>query len=169
MTIPLPIETDRLLIRPFETGDIDAMAQVYGDPELMRHVCLGVLDRAGTAALLEEYRHAQDELGFSTWAVVEKESGAVVGDVGFGVYAPTGEPELGYTLAADVWGRGYAFEAAQACVEAAFANLPQRRLVAKVESGNERSLRLAERLEMRAVDTVAIDGRPHVLLALERP
>ena len=168
MTIPLPLETERLLIRSFESSDVDAMTEVYGDPEVMQHVCLGVLDREQTAALLEEYRHAQEKLGFSTWAVVETESGAVVGDVGFGVYEPTGEPELGYTLAARAWGRGYAFEAARACVAAAFAHLPYRRLVAKVEPENERSLRLAERLEMHAVRTVEVCGRPHVLLAVER-
>ena len=168
MTIPLPLETERLLIRRFEAADVDAMAKVYGDPEVMRHVCLGVLDRDSTAALLEQYRRAQDEHGFSTWAVVEKESGAVVGDMGFGVYAPTGEPELGYTLAATVWGRGYGLEAARACVAAAFAHLPHRRLLAKVEPENERSLRLAERLEMRTVEAIEIDGRPHLLLALER-
>lgn len=169
MTIPLPIETERLLIRPFRAGDVDAMAGVYGDPEVMEHVCLGVLDRAGTAALLDQYRSAQSERGFSTWAVVEKASGAVVGDVGFGLHAPTGEPELGYTLAAAVWGRGYGLEAARACVDAAFAHLPQRRLVAKVETGNERSLRLAERLGMHPVETISVHGRPHLLLALERP
>jgi ribosomal-protein-alanine N-acetyltransferase len=168
VTIPLPIETERLLIRPFDDADVDAMAEIYGDPEVMRHVCLGVLDRDRTAALLEEYREAQGRYGFSTWAVVEQESGVVVGDVGFGVYAPTGEPELGYTLAAAVWGRGYALEAARACVAAAFAHLPERRLVAKVEPENERSLRVAEKLEMRTVETIDVDGRPHLLLALER-
>jgi RimJ/RimL family protein N-acetyltransferase len=134
----------------------------------MRYVCLGVLDREGTAALLEQYRRAQDEQGFSTWAVVEKDSGNIIGDTGFGLYAPTGEPELGYTLAAAVWGRGYGLEAARACVDAAFAHLPQHRVVAKIEPENERSLRLAERLGMRTVDTIAVEGRPHLLLALER-
>ena len=67
-----------------------------------------------------------------------------------------------------VWGRGYALEAARACVAAAFTHLPQRRLVAKVEPENARSLRLAERLGMRTVETIAVDGRPHLLLALER-
>jgi RimJ/RimL family protein N-acetyltransferase len=167
VTIPLPIVTERLVVRPFRRADVDAMVEIYGDPEVMRHVCLGVLDREATAALLEEYGRAQDRHGFSTWAVVEKESGAVVGDVGFGVYAPTGEPELGYTLAPAVWGRGYAFEAARACVGAAVAHLPQRRLVAKVEPDNERSLRVAERLGMRTVETVEVEGRPHLLLALE--
>jgi RimJ/RimL family protein N-acetyltransferase len=169
VTIPLPLETERLSIRTFDAADVDSMAAVYGDPAVMRHICLGVLDRDGTAALLEEYRRAQDERGFSTWAVVEKASDTVVGDVGFGVYAPSGEPELGYTLAAAFLGRGYALEASRACVAAAFAHLPQRRLVARVEVGNERSLGLAERLGMRSVGTISVGGHPHVLLALERP
>jgi RimJ/RimL family protein N-acetyltransferase len=169
VTIPLPIETERLRIRAFDSADIDSMASVYGDPEVMRHVCIGVLDRDGTAALLDRYRRAQDEHGFSTWAVVVKVSRAVIGDVGFGLYAPTGEPELGYTLTAAAWGRGYALEAARASVAAAFAHLPHDRLVAKIEPENERSLRLAGRLGMRPVDTVDVDGRSHVLLALERP
>jgi [ribosomal protein S5]-alanine N-acetyltransferase len=168
VTIPLPIETERLLIRVFEDRDVDSIAAIYGDPEVMRHVCLGVLDRKGTAALLEQYRRAQDQRGFSTWAAVEKESDSVIGDVGFGLYAATGEPELGYTLGRAFWGRGYALEAVRACVEAAFAHLPHRRLVAKIEPENERSLRLAQRLGMRTVGTTSVDGRPHLLLALER-
>jgi RimJ/RimL family protein N-acetyltransferase len=169
VSIPLPIETERLVIRPFAAADADPMADVYGDPEVMRHVCPGVLDRKRTIALLEEYRHAQERHGFSTWAVVERETDAVVGDAGFGIYAPTGEPELGYTLGSGVWGRGYGLEAARACVEAAFAHLPYRRVVAKVEVENERSLRVAERLRMRPVENITVHGRPHLLLELERP
>jgi RimJ/RimL family protein N-acetyltransferase len=169
VTIPLPIETARLLVRPFEPDDVDSMAKIYGDPDVMRHVSIGVLDRERTTALLEDYRRAQERHGFSSWAVTEKESGTVVGDVGFGRYAPTGEPELGYTLAAEFWGRGYALEAARACVAAAFVHLSYPRLVAKVQPDNERSLRLAERLGMRTVETIAVDGQPHLLLALERP
>jgi RimJ/RimL family protein N-acetyltransferase len=168
VTIPLPIQTERLLIRAFHSADVDAMTSVYGDPEVMRYVFLGILDRPRTAALLNQYRRTQGEHGFSTWAVVEKESETVIGDVGFGVYAPTGEPELGYTLATPVWGRGYGLEAARACIESAFAHLPHRRLLAKIEPENKRSLRLAEQLGMRPVETISVDGRPHVLFALER-
>jgi RimJ/RimL family protein N-acetyltransferase len=168
LTIPLPLETERLLIRPFDEPDADSMAEIYGDPDVMRHICLGVLDRERTTALLEEYQSSQKEHGLSTWAVVEKESGRVVGDVGFGIHAPTGEPELGYTLAAAVWGHGYGLEAARACVDAAFAHLPYSRIVAKVEPGNAPSLRVAEQLGMRPVETIDVDGRPHLLLALER-
>jgi RimJ/RimL family protein N-acetyltransferase len=169
MTIPLPIETDRLLIRFFESDDLDAIASIYGDPEVMRHVYTGVLDRGGTVELLGAYRRMQDEHGFSAWAVVEKATGTLVGDAGFGLYEATGEPELGYTLARSAWGRGYGVEAARACASAAFAHLPNRRLLATIEPENERSLRLAERLGMRTLETVDLDGRPHLLLALERP
>lgn len=169
MTIPLPIETERLVIRPFEEDDVEPMTEVYGDPAVMRHVSVGVLDREGTAALLEQYRYAQARDGFSTWAVVESKSDAVVGDVGFGLYAPTGEPELGYTLASKVWGRGYGFEAARACVDAAFAHLTHSRLVAKVEPENEHSLRIAKRLGFHTVDNIVVDDRPHLLLGLDRP
>jgi RimJ/RimL family protein N-acetyltransferase len=169
VTIPLPIETERLVIREFGPDDVDPMTDVYGDATVMEHVCVGVLDREGTAALLTQYREAQERDGFSTWAVVEKASGVLVGDAGFGVYLPTGDPELGYTLAAAVWGRGYGFEAARACVDAAFTYLPHGRLVAQVEPANERSLRIAEQLGFRTVDTISVDGRPHLLLALDRP
>jgi RimJ/RimL family protein N-acetyltransferase len=121
--IPLPIKTERLLLRHFKAEDVAAMTAVYSDPVVMRHVAVPVLDRQGIAALLDEYARHQREHGFSIWAVVEKASGRVVGDAGFEIYKPTGEPELGYTLAADVWGRGYGAEAARACVAAAFAHL----------------------------------------------
>jgi [ribosomal protein S5]-alanine N-acetyltransferase len=167
--IPLPIETERLLLRRFTSADVPAMLAVYGDPEVMRHVRgVGVLDRKRTEALLEQYARAQDTRGFSTWAVVEKASARTIGDAGFEVYRPTGEPELGYTLAADVWGRGLGSEAARACVDAAFAHLPVRRILAKVDVDNERSLRVARRLGMRPIQKIVVAGRPHVLLALER-
>ena len=51
LTIPLPIETERLLIRAFEAADVDAMAEVYGDPEVMQHVSVGVLDRVDEVAV----------------------------------------------------------------------------------------------------------------------
>ena len=96
-------------------------------------------------------------------------SGRTVGDAGFEVYRPTGEPELGYTFAADVWGRGLGSEAARACIDAAFAHLAFGRILAKVDVDNERSLRLARRLGMTPVERIEVEGRPHVLLALERP
>jgi RimJ/RimL family protein N-acetyltransferase len=167
MPVPLPIETERLLIRPFAPGsDSSAMMDVYCDPEVMRFVPGGALpDEAAVRATLERYARAQAEHGFSSWAVVERQAGRLIGDVGFGTFHPTGDVELGYTLARDCWGRGYATEAARACLTVALAHLDVPRIVAVVDAQNEASLRLPERIGMTRIGNVEAHGRLHALFA----
>ncbi|MGZ4396290.1 MAG: GNAT family N-acetyltransferase [Gaiellaceae bacterium] len=119
-SVPLPIETERLHIRPFlPDSDSEAMVSVYSDPEVMRFIPGGALDGlAAVRAALAEHAAGQEARGFAFWAVVERATGLVIGDVGFGIFEPTGEIELGWTLARDRWGRGYATEAASACLAA---------------------------------------------------
>jgi [ribosomal protein S5]-alanine N-acetyltransferase len=168
MPIPLPIETERLLVRPFRPGsDSSAMADVYCDPDVMRFIPGGALDdEEAVRATLESYVSAQAEHGFSSWAVVERQAGRLVGDVGFGIFQPTGEIGLGYTLARDCWGRGYATEAARACLTAALAHLDARRIIAVVDAENEASLRVPERIGMTRVESIEAYGRPHALFAI---
>jgi ribosomal-protein-alanine N-acetyltransferase len=169
MPIPLPIETERLLIRPFRPGsDSSAMADVYCDPRVMRFIPGGALaDTEAVRAMLERYASAQAEHGFSSWAVVERETGRLIGDVGFGIFQPTGEIELGYTLARDCWGRGYATEAARACLTAALVHLEVPRIITVVDAENEASLRVPERIGMTSTETIEAYGRPHVLFAID--
>ena len=89
----------------------------------------------------------------------------LVGDVGFGVFEPTGDVELGYTLARAAWGRGYATEAAAACLAAGLAHLDVERIVALADVENTASHRVAERLGMVRDGIVEAHGRPHVLFA----
>ena len=170
MAVPLPIETERLILRRFDPErDSEPMLAVYGDPEVMRFIPGGVnRSLAAAEARLAQYAAAHDSRGFSFWAVVERASGEVVGDAGFGVFRKTGDLELGYTFRRDRWGRGYATEAARACLSAGFAHLGVSRIVAVVDEENERSLRVAERIGMARIGTVETDGRPHALFATSR-
>jgi RimJ/RimL family protein N-acetyltransferase len=163
--VPLPIETERLLVRAFVPDeDAEAMLAVYGDPEVMRFIPGGPLtDLAAVRATLEAYTRAHASRGFSSWAIVERETGIPVGDVGFGVFEPTGDVELGYTLARACWGRGYATEAARACLAAGLAHVAVPRIVAVMEVANEASQRVAERIGMTRAGTVEAYGRPHAL------
>jgi [ribosomal protein S5]-alanine N-acetyltransferase len=167
VAIPLPIETERLLLRRFDPErDSEPMLAVYGDPEVMRFIPGGAY--SGLEAVrtrLAQYAREHDSRGFSFWAVVERASGEVVGDAGFGVFRETGDVELGYTLRRDRWGRGYATEAAGACLDAGFARLGAARIVAVVDEENARSVRVAERIGMVRVGTVRTSGRPHALFA----
>jgi ribosomal-protein-alanine N-acetyltransferase len=168
VTIPLPIETERLTIRRFTAADRAALAALYADPEVMRYISYGVLDETGLAYVLAKYERVEAERGFTFWAIVDRESGGFVGDVGFGVYEPTGEPELGYSLARGAWGKGYASEAAGACLAAAFEHLDTPRVVALVDADNTASIRVAERIGMERQGLVDTHGRPHVFFVKAR-
>jgi [ribosomal protein S5]-alanine N-acetyltransferase len=172
VAIPLPIETERLLVRRFDPErDAEQLLAVYGDPEVMRFIPGGAY--SGLEAVrtrLAGYAREHDSRGFSFWAVVERESGEVVGDAGFGVFRRTGDIELGYTLRRDRWGRGYATEAARACLDAGFAHLDAARIVAVVDEENARSFWVAERIGMVRIGTVVgTNGRPHALFAISDP
>ena len=106
--------------------------------------------------------------GFSSWAVVERRTGRLIGDVGLGIFEPTGDIELGYTLARDYWGLGYASEAAKACLAAALAHLDVPRIVAVVDLENETSLRVSERIGMTRAEIIEAHGRPHALFRASR-
>jgi [ribosomal protein S5]-alanine N-acetyltransferase len=165
MAIPLPIETERLILRPFEPErDAEQMLEVYGDPAVMRYIPEDVYrSLAAVRATLERYAREQESRGFSFWAVVERSGGRVIGDAGFGVFEQTGDVELGYTFKRDRWGRGYATEAARACLDAALAHLDVARIIAVVDEKNQRSSRVAERIGMALAETVELHGRPHRL------
>jgi RimJ/RimL family protein N-acetyltransferase len=145
------------------------MAEVYCDPEVMRFIPGGALADVGAVrSTLESHAEAQKTRGFSSWALVERETTRVVGDVGFGISNPTGDIELGYTLARDCWGRGYASEAAGACLAAGLAHVTATRIVAVVDAENEASLRVAERIGMARLDLIQAHGRPHIMFIANR-
>jgi [ribosomal protein S5]-alanine N-acetyltransferase len=167
VSIQLPIKTERLVVRCFvPEADAEPMLRVYGDSEVMRFIPGGALsDEVAVRSLLERYTEAHQRQGFSSWAVVDQETGEPIGDAGFGIFEPTGEVELGYTLARDRWGQGYATEAARACLAAGLEELEAPRIIAVVDAENEASLRLPERIGMKKIETIHARGRPHVLFA----
>jgi ribosomal-protein-alanine N-acetyltransferase len=165
--IPLPIETDRLLLRAFRpVSDCGPMLAVYGDVDVMRFIPGGALrDVHAVEETLKAHADAQEAKGFSFWAVADRETGHVIGDAGFGIFQQTGDIELGYTFARPHWGNGYATEAARACLAAGLAHLAAVRIVAVVDAENLASLRVAERIGMARIEEIEAHGRPHVLFA----
>jgi RimJ/RimL family protein N-acetyltransferase len=163
------LDTPRLELRPFRADDAPAAHRVYSDPDVMRYVATGPLaDESLTARLLQDYIAHQQASGYSFWAVVERESGALMGDAGL-YRTPTGEVELGYTLGRPWWGRGYATEAAGAWLETAFARLGIAEVVALAEPANVASLRVLEKLGMQRDGERLAFGRPHAVYRAARP
>lgn len=145
------------------------MLAVYGDPEVMEFIPGGAFRGVVTVeARLKSYASRHSRRGYSSWAVVERESGRVIGDAGFGLFEPTGDVELGYTLARDRWGLGYATEAARACLEEGLEHLTVPRIIALADEENVASQRVAEKIGMTRVETIEAHYRPHVLFEARR-
>jgi ribosomal-protein-alanine N-acetyltransferase len=168
--LSLPIVTPRLRIRPFEPRDAEPMMAVYGDADVMRYIPGGPLpDREAVHKIMDEQLVAHATRGYAYYAVELADDDAVVGDAGFGLFEPTGDVELGYTLARHAWGKGYATEAAAACLAAGLAALDVPRIIAVADVENVASHRVAERMGMRLDSRIEAHGRPHLLFVTQRP
>jgi [ribosomal protein S5]-alanine N-acetyltransferase len=163
------LTTRRLRLRPFTLADHEAIHAIYADPEVMRYVGAGPhATPAETAAALRTYGDVLARRGYSFLAVTERDGGAIIGDAGLHPFGGSGpDVELGYTLARDAWGKGYATEAAEALVVHAFTTLELTRVVAQVEPANAASRHVLEKLGMRVEGQRLAYGRPHLLYALE--
>jgi ribosomal-protein-alanine N-acetyltransferase len=157
------LETPRLLLRPFGLGDAESIFPIYSDPVVMRYVATGPMaDLAVTERLLEDYSAHQVRHGYSFWAVIERASGLLIGDAGL-YRTPAGEVELGYTLGAAWWGRGYATEAASRWLAVAFDDLGINEVVALAEPANTASLHVLTKLGLIRDGERLAFGRPHAV------
>ena len=159
------LETARLLIRPLIAADLDALHAIYSDPEVMRLIPADACDREGSRKRLQSHIDHQRRHGFSKWAVVEKASGAVIGDCGLKYLSGGAEIELGYHIARSCWAQGYATEAATACLAWARAERPER-IVAIVDRGNAASIRVLEKIGMHEAGTAVVFDREWLLFAV---
>jgi [ribosomal protein S5]-alanine N-acetyltransferase len=125
------------------------MQAVFGDPEVMRFSGGGVRTAEGTLERVRGLIEHQERHGFSKWGVRERASGQLVGDCGIQLLEGGPDVELGFHLRPSVWGRGYATEAARACLDAAFAGLGLDEVIAIVAPGNAASVRVLEKIGMR--------------------
>lgn len=163
-----PLATERLLLRPFELADAQAAHRIYSDARVMRWVGTGPVSRfQQTEAMLSGYINHQERFGFSFWAVIERSSGELIGDAG--LYTRAGEVELGYTLAAPHWGRGYGTEAAGACVQEAFSDLVLPHLDALIRPENAASAGVVRKLGFEESGRVIVHGSSHTLFRLLNP
>lgn len=132
------LDTERLILRPLTPADADLVADLDGDPEVMRYL--------GDAAA----RGVAGREGY--FAAVEKAGGEFTGWFEFRPLGG-GEVELGYRLRRRFWGRGYATEGARALIAHGFAEGGVERVVAFTMAVNTGSRRVMEKSGLRYVRT----------------
>jgi RimJ/RimL family protein N-acetyltransferase len=115
------IETRRLILRPFESGDTEAAFAWFGDAIVMRFTPTGPdTSVEQTKARLGKYEEHQNAHGFSRWIILDRRLDRAIGDSGLLKLLEYGWIDLGFRLAQSYWGKGLATEAASAWVRAAF-------------------------------------------------
>ncbi len=187
------LETERLVLRRLTLDDVDALAEMYRDPEVRRYFPEGSLTLPETREEVEwiidvYYRR----FGYGLWATLLKESGALIGRCGLLPWTaleradgslviqhvaeqppePEGswiDVELAYLLARPYWGRGLATEAARAIVAFAFDELRLPRLICLFEPENTASRRVAEKVGMTFERMAMIEGDEGPLYSMSRP
>ena len=145
------IETERLLIRKWQLPrDLDDAVAIYGDPQTMRFIPCGALDREQTQRLVQRMMEKDEEQGYGIWPVVHKADHRVIGECGI-TQIPGHEPdiEIAWIFNSAYHGQGYATDAARAVMAFAFKELRIARLYALIDRFNAPSIAVANRLGMR--------------------
>lgn len=148
------IETSRLVLRDWKEEDLPVFARLNSDERVMEYF-LNPLSHEETRSFYNRIREEFATCGFGLYAVERKEDGLFIGYVGlhrvsFDVdFAPA--VEIGWRLLPEVWNRGYATEAALACLDYAKNQLQMKELCSFTSLSNKRSERVMQKIGMRRV------------------
>jgi RimJ/RimL family protein N-acetyltransferase len=169
-TIPT-LETSRLTLRVFRADDIEAMAQIYADPDVARYITMDGLPQSR----LNAWRSMTNIMGhwalrgFGMWAVELKARQELIGFMG--PHFPESWPgeEIGWALAQAHWGHGYATEGVKACLDYAFDVLKWPKVIHIINPANTRSIAVAEKVGSTKVDTWKMGERELLIYGQSNP
>lgn len=174
------LETDRLILRPWEERDLAPYAAIGADPEVMRYFP-ATRSRAQSDALVARLQDRARSHGFSFGVAERKADGRFAGMAGLSPVLDgplAGRVEIGWSLPRGLWGQGYASEAARAWLAHGFGEMGLEEIVAFTATSNLPSRRVMERIGMQRRADLDFDHpslpdghalRAHVVYAIRRP
>lgn len=150
----IELETERLRLRPWKEHDFPDLAALCSDPEVMRYFPK-VLDQQESRDFQNNMQQIIDAHGWGLWCTELKNTGEFIGLIGIiplkSIYTFSPGIEVGWRIATQHWGNGYATEGAQASLDFAFKDLRAAEVVAITTTKNMRSRKVMQRLGM--IDT----------------
>ena len=162
------LETDRLLLRWFREEDFPEFLAMSTDPEVMKFLGGKPQTEIEAWKSMAAFMGHWYFRGYGVWAVEEKSSGKLIGRIG--LMNPAGWPgfELGWTLARDAWGKGYATEGARRALAYAFTEIGRDHLISCIDPGNLNSIKVAERLGETVEGETELMGHQVLLYGISR-
>jgi RimJ/RimL family protein N-acetyltransferase len=165
----LILETPHLLLREMTLGDLDFVASMLADPEVMRYYPRCCTREESEAWIhRQRARYARDGIGF--WLAIASATGEPVGQAGLLMQDLDGVMQvgLGYLMHRPFWRRGFAYEACSGILDHAFGTLGLARVVCPIRPANEPSRRLAEKLGMVPEKQTEYAGFQHIIYTRDR-
>ena len=165
----MELRTPRLILRSFREDDVDAMVQLFANPDFMRF-SLGVYtERKQTVDFIEKVTGWDRASMPSQFAVVPRGEDDVIGYCGFHHHPEVpGEVEIGYRLHPGYWNRGLITEAARAVRDHGFVDLRLPRVISLIHPKNIPSRRVAEKNRMKVEKEITFRGFPTLVYAITR-
>ena len=181
MNLPTELRTTRLWMRRWRAEDREPFAWLNADPQVMEYFP-ALLSREESDERVERIEAHFQQHGFGLWAVELTEMESFVGFIGLSILR-TNLPcapgvEIGWRLAAEHWGQGYATEGARAALDFGFGPLQLEQIVSFTVPANARSRRVMEKIGMKHSPSEDFDHpllpeghlqRRHVLYRAMRP
>jgi ribosomal-protein-alanine N-acetyltransferase len=163
------LETARLKLREIELTDFDFIADLLGNSEVMRYWPKW-FSREEAQQWIAKQRDRYDKDGFGYWLAIEKKTEKPVGQAGLMKFKIDGSREigLGYIIHRPFWQKGFATEAASACIQYAFQKLDEPRVIALIRPENESSKNVAQKLLMMPEGITDYAGFKHLIFAIEK-
>ena len=165
--MPLPLRTERLLLRRPTLDDLEAWHAIYVDAEEVWFGAPRSSIDENREKLVRQIAH-HEEHGFGFFLVELLDSGEPIGAAGLQHLDGGPEVEVGYRFLKEHWGRGYATESALASLAFGFDELGLERIVAVALESNTASRRVLEKCGLREIGLTHVYGLEHVKYELAR-
>jgi ribosomal-protein-alanine N-acetyltransferase len=163
------LETSRLRLRMFTADDLEELARITGDPEVMKYLgTSGARTKEKTKNTIDAILRHWERHGFGIWAIEHKADNKLIGWCGLQRLDKTPEVEVAYLLAKAYWKQGLATEAASAAIEYGFSGLKLKRIVAIARPENVGSYRVMEKVGMKYEKEAHFYNVDVVYYAIER-
>lgn len=164
------IETDRLLLRNFTEDDARLLYELNLDPEVIRYTHDPLTDVEHARKVLAEVILPQYmSYGHGRWAVQLKSNPEFIGWCGLKYLSETNEVDLGYRFMKKFWGKGYATEAALACIEYGFNRLNLQWIVGRALPANLASIKVLEKCGLKYLRDEVMHGYLHKTYQVTSP
>lgn len=169
--VPL-LETERLVLRGHRPEDFPNSAAMWADPKVTQHILGQPLSEEDAYTRFLRYIGHWAIAGFGYWLIEEKQTGKFIGEAGFADYRRAiepslkGLPEIGWVLASEAHGKGYATEAVRKLTAWGDARL-RTRTMCIIAPQNTASVRVAVKCGYRELPSTTYHGRPTLMFARE--